>query len=83
MNRCLVVLVLSISLSACGIVRLQPVLEVAQECPVTQDLPYLLDSTISDEELVCISVWRERPLDTVQCVNVGTLKAVIAGLKGS
>lgn len=61
----------------------QPVMVVPSKCPNFQDLPYILDDTVPDDQLICVSVWRDRPLAPFECMKAKKLKALIAGIKES
>ncbi len=87
MKHFLLGLLLGLSVSGCALkqqsLQLVPVLSVPAECPATQELPYLLGSDISDDDIVCVDVWREQPLEPVVCMKAGKLKALIVSLKGA
>jgi hypothetical protein len=74
-------LLLGIGVSGC-VPRITPVLTVAvpQPCPDGRDLPYLLDGSVSNDDIVCIGVWEQQPLDTLRCMRVGELRALIGSL---
>lgn len=84
MKRFLLGLLCGVMLSAACVprVQLQPVLTVTvpQECPDFKELPYILDGTISDDDIVCVSLWRDQPLEPLKCLKVGELKAMLAAL---
>lgn len=65
------------------VVQVVPVLTVPAACPAFQDLPYSLDSTVPDDQLICVSTWRDDPLNPMVCLRVGELKALIAGIRKS
>lgn len=62
-------------------VQVVPVLTVQSECPAFQTLPYVLDGSVSDDDLVCVGVWPRDPLRDLVCMKVGELKALIVHLK--
>lgn len=85
MKHFLLGLMLGIAMTGCAATKLQPVLTVHEVVPCAdfQDLPYILDNSVPDDQLVCVATWPYRPMNPLVCLKAGELKKVIAGIVGT
>ena len=80
MRTILAVILLSLFLVSCGGTCVQMPPQTPPDNPRNivkppPDLPYLLDNSISDDDVVCIGVSDRDPFHQGYCIKVGELRA--------